>query len=62
MADKYRIISDGNKTEVFAPDGTKMNNVTSIKIEQQAGKTLIAYATLVFVQPEVDIECSSLNG
>ena len=62
MDGKYRIVSDGRKTEIYAPDGTKLNNVTDIKIEQRAGHSLLAYATLVFVQPEIDVQCESLNG
>lgn len=62
MADKYRIISDGNKTEVFAPDGSLIKRVSSIKIEQYARGPLIAHVTLVIFSPELDIQAGTLNG
>ena len=62
MADKYRIVSDGNFTQVFAQNGDLIRNATSIRIEQDAGGPLVAHVTLRFLAPEIDIKAGSLNG
>ena len=62
MADKYRIVSDGKMTYIYAPDGAEIRNVKSIEIKQEAGRSMIAHVTLVFIQPDIDIQCGIENG
>lgn len=62
MADKYRIVSDGQRTNIYAPDGTEIRNVTSIEIKQEAGRSVIANVTFVLIRPDLDIQCGVSNG
>lgn len=60
MADKYRIISDGAITRIYAPSGEELKNVRSLEITHKAlGKLEVKFCVF---DVEIDILAENTNG